>query len=131
MFLELGIDIPLFGMVKDNRHHFRALVGPGGELPLRVGSPVFALFGQISDEVHRFTIAYHKGARGKASRRSVLEEIPGVGASRRRALLAHFGSVKRIAQAGEEELCKVRGVSPELAAAIRGYFEEEQERKNR
>jgi excinuclease ABC subunit C len=124
MLEELGITIPLFGMVKDGRHHLRGLIGPEGELELSGGSPVFTLFGQISDEVHRFALDYHKKARAAGAKRSILAQIPGVGEKRRKALLAYFGSVKKIAQAKEEELCEVKSITPSVAREIRRYFEE-------
>jgi excinuclease ABC subunit C len=124
MFSELDIHIPLFGMVKNQRHRLRGLVGPEGEANLSEGDPVFSFFGQLSDEVHRFALAYHEKARKAGAQRSLLEKIPGVGATRRKALMAHFGSIKKIAEAKEEELCRVKSVTPPVAKAIRRYFDE-------
>ena len=97
---ELGLDIPTFGMVKDNRHRTRALVTPQGHEISISGTPaVFALIGTIQEETHRFAITYHHTLRSRRVRGSKLEEIPGVGPKRRETLLKTFKSVRAIEEA--------------------------------
>ena len=106
--------LPVFGMVKDDRHRTRALVDPEGrEIGIQTNPAVFSLIGRIQEETHRFAITYHRTLRG-GTIASRLEEIPGVGAKRRAALLRRFRSIKGIAQATPEEL---REVLPKNAAA--------------
>ena len=112
--------IPVFGMVKDDRHRTRALTTRDGrEIGIQSNPAVFALVGNIQEETHNFAIAYHKKLRQKtiASR---LEDIPGVGEKRRRALLSAFKSVKRIREAAVEELAAV--VPQNTAKAVYEYF---------
>ena len=121
--------IPVFGMVKDDRHRTRALTTRDGrEIGIQSNPAVFALVGNIQEETHNFAIAYHKKLRQKtiASR---LEEIPGVGEKRRKALLRAFKSVKRIREASVEELAAV--VPQSTARAVHAFFRGgEEERKN-
>ena len=125
---DLGIDVPIFGMVKDGRHRTRALVTPQGEeIGIAGVQAVFSLIGQIQEETHRFAITYHKKLRSKRMKRSELDGIPGVGEKRREALLRHFRTVKRIAAATEEELCAV--LPKNAAKSVYAHFhpsEEEQ-----
>ena len=127
---EKGLSrVPVFGMVKDDRHRTRALTTRDGrEIGIQQNPAVFALVGSIQEETHDFAIAYHKKLRQKtiASR---LEDIPGVGEKRRQALLRAFKSVKRIREASVEELAAV--VPQSTARAVYGFFrggEEEQEK---
>jgi excinuclease ABC subunit C len=90
----------------------------GAEMRLRGDHPGLHLIQQIRDEAHRFAISGHRGRRAKARKQSVLEEIPGVGAQRRRDLLRHFGSAKAIENAGVEELAKIKGISVTIARTI-------------
>jgi excinuclease ABC subunit C len=90
----------------------------GTEMRLRGDHPGLHLIQQIRDEAHRFAISGHRGRRAKARKQSVLEEIPGVGAKRRRELLRHFGSAKAIENAGIEELAKIKGISATIARTI-------------
>ncbi|WP_312941900.1 excinuclease ABC subunit UvrC [Oscillibacter sp.] len=113
-----GLDIPIFGMVKDDRHRTRALVTPEGlEIGIQANQAVFALIGQIQEETHRFAITYNRESHRKNALRSALDEIPGVGPKRREALRKHFGTVKAIRAATEEELAVVVG-----PAAARGAY---------
>jgi excinuclease ABC subunit C len=126
----LGLEIPLAGMVKDDRHRTRGLVYlPGGgagdkttEEPLAGQPALYRFLGTVQEEVHRFAIDYHRKLRDKKPLGSVLDGIPGVGPARRNALLARFGSVENIRAATEAELASVPGIPPALAAAIRQYF---------
>ncbi|MEA5039471.1 MAG: excinuclease ABC subunit UvrC [Clostridiaceae bacterium] len=100
-----ALDIPLCGMVKDDRHRTRALVTPGGrEIGLTAHPAAFALIGRIQEETHRFAVTYHQEKRGKQLRAGVLDGISGLGPARKKLLLRKFGSVKAIAAATEEEL---------------------------
>ena len=94
----------------------------GTEMRLRGDHPGLHLIQQIRDEAHRFAISGHRGRRAKARKQSVLEEIPGVGAKRRRELLRHFGSAKAIENAGIEELAKIKGISATIARTIYGHL---------
>jgi excinuclease ABC subunit C len=102
---EMKLSIPVFGMVKDDRHRTRALVTPAGaEIGIGQYQTVFALIGQIQEETHRFAITFHKERHSKSATRSQLDGIPGLGEKRKKALLKHYKSVKAIAAAPLEEL---------------------------
>ena len=123
---ELGLDIPTFGMVKDNRHRTRALVTPQGHEISISGTPaVFALIGTIQEETHRFAITYHHTLRSRRVRGSKLEEIPGVGPKRRETLLKTFKSVRAIEEAS---LTALEGAIGKAAGqAVYDYFHQTQE----
>ncbi len=117
----MKIDIPIFGMVKDNRHRTRALVTPeGAEIGIQGSPAVFALIGRIQEETHRFAITYHRTLRSRRVRGSTLDEIKGVGEKRRLALLKHFKSVTAIRNASVHELSEVVPFS--TAQAVYEYF---------
>ena len=117
---ELGVSIPIFGMVKDDRHRTRALVAPDGrEIGISSNQAVFALVGGIQEETHRSAIEYQRSLRGEAYG-STLEKIPGVGAKRREELIKHFKSVKAVRAASLEELEAV--VPKNTARAVFEYF---------
>lgn len=100
-----GLQVPVFGMVKDDRHRTRALITPGGhEIGIAANPAVFAFIGTIQEETHRFSIDYQRRLR-RESLSSELDQIPGVGEKRRNALLKTFRSVKAIRAASYEELC--------------------------
>lgn len=125
---DLGLSIPVAGMVKDERHRTRALQTPAGEELGISGNPaLFALVGRIQEEVHRFSVEYQRKLHGKNSYGSVLDRIPGVGETRRRALLKHFGSLTRIREATAAELGAV--VPKNVAEQIYTYFHEGQEKE--
>ena len=118
-----GVDIPIFGMVKDERHRTRALVTPeGGEIGIVSDQAVFSLIGQIQEETHRFAITYHHQRHGKSAMKSALDEIPGVGPKRREALRRSFGTVKAIREADVEALAAV--VPRPAAEAVWRHFHE-------
>jgi excinuclease ABC subunit C len=101
-------DVPVFGMVKDDRHRTRALVTPeGGEIGIDANQAVFSLIGQIQEETHRFAVTYHHQKHGKSAMHSSLDEIPGIGPKRREALRKRFGTIRAIREAGVEELSAV------------------------
>ncbi|WP_199425635.1 excinuclease ABC subunit UvrC [Thermaerobacillus caldiproteolyticus] len=105
---ELGLDIPLAGLVKDERHRTSELImgDPPQIVSLERNSQEFYLLQRIQDEVHRFAITFHRQMRGKSLFQSVLDDIPGVGEKRKKALLKHFGSIKNMKEATVEELQK-------------------------
>ena len=122
MLETLGLSIPVFGMVKDDRHRTRALVTPDGrEIGIQGNQAVFSLIGQIQEETHRFAIEFHRQQQARRVRSSVLDQIPGVGEKRRAQLLKHFKSVKNIRAASREQL---EGVVPKnTAKAVYDYFQ--------
>jgi len=104
----LQIQIPVFGMVKDDRHRTRGLVTPDGmEIAIDTQQSVFAFIGSIQEETHRFAITYHRQLRSKRLQYSELDRIPGVGPKRKTALLKTFQSISSIKQASVEELLRV------------------------
>ena len=122
---ELGLSLPVFGMVKDDRHRTRALVTPEGmEIGIQANPAAFALVGRIQEETHRFAIEYHRSLRDSV-RGSSLDKIPGVGEKRRSALLKAFGSVKAIRAASLEDLNAV--VPKNTAWAVYQYFHKSEE----
>lgn len=118
----MKVAIPVAGMVKDEHHRTRGLTYRGQELDLKQTPELFRYIGTIQEEVHRFAIEYHRGLRGKAVQRSVLDEISGVGAKRRGMLLTHFGSVDAIRQADVEMLAKAPGMNRAVAESVHDYF---------
>ena len=127
MLAELGLSIPVFGMIKDDRHRTRALItAEGKEIGIRANPAAFAVVGRIQEETHRFAIEYHRSLRDSVAP-SALEKIPGVGESRCRALLRSFGSVKAVRGAGLEQLEKV--VPRSTARNIYDYFHPEEKEK--
>jgi excinuclease ABC subunit C len=122
----MGADVRVAGMVKDDRHRTRGLVTSGGdEIDLRSSPELFHLVGNIQEEVHRFVIEYHRGARKAKAVRSQLDEINGVGEKRRNALLMAFGSIEAIRAADEEALAAVPGMNAKAARAVREFFDKE------
>ncbi len=120
----LEMEIPVFGMVKDDRHRTRALVTPDGrEIGIQTNQAIFSLIGQIQEETHRFAIEFHRLQRGKTMRGSALDGIEGVGQARRNALLKHFKTIKAIRAAGVEQLCEA--VPKSTAQAVYDYFRKE------
>ena len=124
-----GYNIPVFGMVKDEYHKTRALVGAEGEISIASEQSVYTLIYHIQEEVHRFTISKMSAAKRKTQTTSVLEEIPGIGHARAKALLTHFGGLAGVKKASSEELCAIRGVTSALAEQIIEYFQENKNRK--
>ena len=124
---ELGLSIPVFGMVKDDRHRTRALVTPEGrEIGIQANQAVFSLIGQIQEETHRFAIEFHRQQQNQRVKGSVLDRIPGVGEKRRAELLKHFKSVKNIRAATLAEL--EEAVPRNTARAVYDYFKNENEK---
>lgn len=119
---ELGIDIPVCGMVKDDNHRTRGLYYHNIELPIDTHSEGFKLITRIQDEAHRFAIEYHRSLRSKTQVKSVLDDIPGVGPARRKALMRHFKSLEEIRQASLEELMKIPEMNERTAEEIVAFF---------
>ena len=120
---EAGYDIPTLGMVKDDKHRTRALVGEDGdEIQILSEQQVYSLIYKIQEEVHRFTISKMMGGKRKAEKTSVLENVSGVGKAKAKALLAVFGGLSAIKQADISELCRVKGITESIAKNIKEYF---------
>ena len=118
---KLGLSIPIFGMVKDDRHRTRALVTPEGrEIGIQGNQAIFSLIGQIQEETHRFAIEFHRQQQNQRVKGSVLDQIPGVGEKRRSDLLKHFKSIKKIKEATQAQLAEV--VPKNTAQAVFDYF---------
>lgn len=122
---ELNIDIPVCGMVKDDDHNTRGLYYNNVELPIDKRSEGFKLITRIQDEAHRFAIEFHRSLRSKAQTHSVLDEIPGVGPQRRKALMKAFTSIDEIKNASSEELSKASGIPASAAQSIYDFFHKE------
>ena len=119
---ELGIHIPVCGMVKDDNHRTRGLYYNNVELPIDTRSEGFKLITRIQDEAHRFAIEYHRSLRSQSQVKSVLDDIPGVGPVRRKALMRHFKSLEDIKNAEIEELTEVSEISENVAREIYSFF---------
>lgn len=119
---ELGINIPVCGMVKDDNHRTRGLYYHNIELPIDTHSEGFKLITRIQDEAHRFAIEYHRSLRSKTQVKSVLDDIPGVGPARRKALMRHFKSLEEIRQASVEELVEIPEMNERTAEEIVTFF---------
>ena len=126
---RFGVQVPIFGMVKDDRHRTRALVTPEGrEIGIVNNQAVFSLIGQIQEETHRFAITYHHESHTKSTMRSALDNIPGVGPKRREDLRKHFGTIKAIREADVETLSAV--VPRNAAEAVYRHFHESEQEKS-
>lgn len=118
-----GVDIPALGMVKDDHHKTRALVdAEGREISIAAEAGVYSLIFRIQEEVHRFTVSKMMNAKRKELKRSVLEDIDGIGKARAKALLAHFGGLSGVKSATVPELITVRGITRETAEKIIEFF---------
>ncbi len=119
---EIGIDIPVCGMVKDDYHRTRGLYYHNVELPIDPRSEGFKLITRVQDEAHRFAIEYHRSLRGKAQTHSILDEIDGIGPARRKALLRAFGSLEAIRDADEEHLAHAPSMNAASAKKVYEFF---------
>ena len=119
---QFGLNIRICGMVKDDHHRTRGLYFENEELPIDTGSECFKLITRIQDETHRFAIEYHKSLRSKAQVKSVLDDIEGIGAARRRALITHFETITAIKEASIEELAKAPGMNIKAAQSVFDFF---------
>ncbi|WP_300347761.1 excinuclease ABC subunit UvrC [Clostridium sp.] len=119
---EFGIEIPVCGLVKDDRHRTRGIIFNNEEFIIRRGSEIMNLITRIQDEVHRYAITYHRSLREKRTLHSILEDIPRIGEKRRRNLLIKFGSVENIKKATFEELLDTPSIDRKAAESIKSYF---------
>ena len=123
---ELDIHIPVCGMVKDDNHRTRGLYFNNVELPIDTHSEGFKLITRVQDEAHRFAIEYHRSLRSKSQVKSVLDDIPGVGPARRKALMRHFKSIEEIKNASVEELAALPELNRRAAEGIYQFFHNKQ-----
>ena len=119
---ELGLSIPVCGMVKDDRHRTRGLYFNNEELPIDIHSEGFRLITRIQDETHRFAIEYHKSLRSKAGVHSILDDIEGIGPQRRRELMRHFKDMESLKNATVEELMEVPKMDRRAADNVYAFF---------
>lgn len=119
---ELNLNIAVCGMVKDDNHRTRGLYYNNQELPIDKSSELFRLITRIQDETHRFAIEYHRSLRQKRQVRSILDDIKGIGPTRRRALMKHFQSLEAVQSADVEELMKVPSMNRQAAEAVYFFF---------
>ena len=119
---KLNLSIPVCGMVKDDRHQTRGLYYNDEEIPIDTSSEGFRLITRIQDEAHRFAIEYHRSLRSKGQVHSVLDDIPGIGPARRKALMKQYKSLESIRQASREELRQVPSMNERAAAQVYEFF---------
>ncbi|MCR5082786.1 MAG: excinuclease ABC subunit UvrC [Parasporobacterium sp.] len=125
VFEELGLKIDVCGMVKDDNHNTRGLYFEGKEMPISRFSEAFKLITRIQDETHRFAIEYHRAIHGKNQLKSVLDDIEGVGPTRRRALMKYFKTIEAIKEATAEEITKAPSMNEKVAKSIYDFFHED------
>lgn len=119
---KLGVEIPVCGMVKDDHHRTRGLYFNNIEIPIDTNSEGFRLITRIQDEAHRFAIEYHRSLRSKEQVHSVLDDIPGIGERRRKALMRKFRSIEKIREASEEELAETESMNLGSARQVYLFF---------
>ena len=119
---ELGLEIPVCGMVKDDNHRTRGLYYQNVEIPIDRHSEGFKLITRIQDEAHRFAIEYHRSLRSKGQVRSVLDDIEGIGETRRKALMRYFKSIEAVKDADVETLSQVPGMNRRAAESVYNFF---------
>lgn len=124
LLINRGIDIPVFGMVKDDKHKTRAIAKDGGEIAINSNKAAFTLISSIQDEVHRFAIGYHHQKRKMNTLATTLTKISGVGEKKAKLLFTYFKTIDRIKNASIDELMRVPGVNQALAVNIQKYFKE-------
>ena len=120
-----GVQVPLYGLVKDGHHRTRAIASEGGEIAIQSRRTAFTLLSSIQEEVHRYAIGYHRKTRRRSALQNTLTGIEGIGETRSRELLRHFGSLRAVSQATVEELCTVRGMTRPAAENLVRYFRKE------
>ena len=118
----MNLQIPVFGMVKDDRHRTRGLYYNNVEIPISRDSEGFKLITRIQDEAHRFAIEYHRSLRSKGQVHSVLDDIPGIGPARRKALMKHFKGLEGIHEASLKELAAIDSMNEKAAREVYAFF---------
>ncbi|MBQ9784042.1 MAG: excinuclease ABC subunit UvrC [Clostridia bacterium] len=126
---EMGLEIPVFGMVKDDFHKTRALCTENEEISIAREQDVFSLIYRIQEEVHRYTVGRMEGAKRKTIKTSSLTAIEGIGDAKAKKLLGAFGGLRGLKAADEEQIAAVKGISKKDAAAVRAYFDQANEKK--
>ena len=119
---ELGLHIPVCGMVKDDKHRTRGLYFNNEEIPIDTHSEGFHLITRIQDETHRFAIEYHRSLRGKTQVHSILDDIPGIGEKRRKALIKYFKSIEALKEASVEEIAQAPSMNEKAAQSVYRFF---------
>ncbi len=119
---ELNIDIPVCGMIKDDKHRTKAIIFQQKEIVLRSNTEGFKLLTRIQDEVHRFAIEYHRKLREQKAIHSILDDIPNIGEVRKKALMKHFGNIENIAKADVEQLLEVSQMTIASAESVYQFF---------
>ena len=127
---ELGIRIPVCGMVKDEHHRTRALLVNSQEVAISTGGECFKLLTRIQDEVHRFAITYHRSLRGKEQIHSLLDDIKGIGPQRKKALLRKFHDILGISRASYEEIRSIPEMDEQSTKALLQFFKERKEKES-
>ena len=122
VFDKYNIDIPLWGMYKDDRHRTKGLIFATKEIELDRTSNLYRFVASIQEEVHNYAISYHRSLRNKSLTKSTLDDIPGVGEKRKKALLSHFKNIEEIKNASIEELSEIDGLNKRVAQNIYDYF---------
>ena len=122
VFDKYNIDIPLWGMYKDDRHRTKGLICATKEIELDRTSNLYRFVASIQEEVHNYAISYHRSLRNKSLTKSTLDDIPGVGEKRKKALLSHFKNIEEIKNASIEELSEIDGLNKRVAQNIYDYF---------
>ena len=125
LMAELGCEIPVYGMVKDDFHKTRALTDDEREISIAREQAVFQFVYKLQEEVHRYTITRMENAKAKSVKHSTLEQIDGIGAVKAKSLLAHFRSIAAVKKASREELMKVSGISAANADAILKFYDKQ------
>ncbi len=126
LFDKIGVTVPLYGMVKDDRHRTRAIAKNGGEIAISPVRSVFNFVTSLQDEVHRFTIGYSRQKHAKTNFELLITKAEGIGPKRAAALLKHFKTMKAIRAASEEELAKAPGMTATAAKALREFLDNEE-----
>jgi len=129
MLYQKGIDVPVFGMVKDEHHKTRALTTEDSEINIAKEQQIFILIYKIQEEVHRFTVSKMESAKRKTIKRSSLEAIEGIGPAKAKILLGRFGGIRGVKTATEAEIAAVKGISISDAARVYNYFNDKETKK--
>ena len=119
---NLGLEIPVCGMVKDDNHRTRGLYYQNVERPIDRNSECFKLITRIQDEAHRFAITFHRKLRSQSQVHSILDDIPGVGPARRKDLMRHFENIEAVRNATIEELKKLPSMNEKSARDVYHFF---------